>query len=273
MNKFDVQLPSRGLLNGGKLPEGRIQMKPWSSDEQSIVYDQGIEATSKFDRILENCLLTKEVPLRDMLMTDRLYMMVISRMRSFPNGGEYHVPVRCSSCRSQFTQVVNLAKDLFVKVYEDLPVNPADRDETTEYLGTEISEPRIYTLPMAQVDIEYRYLRGGDERQIANTAKRVVMQSVGTTDPSLALRLSLMITKIDGKEVSPEEKHLFVRQMTAGDTEAFQEEVEETESGIDMSFFYQCKSCGFEEEVGLPFTADFFRPRRRKSKRHRYGDI
>lgn len=273
MNQFDVHLPSRGLLYGDKLPGGVVHMVPWSSSEQAIIYDQGVDPTLKFDRILESCLVTKEVSLKDMLMTDRLYMMVVSRMRSFPNGGEYNVPMRCSNCRAQFTQKVNLAEDLMVKVYEELPEREEDRDSTTEYLGTKVVEPKLYKLPMSGDEIEYRYLRGSDERNIALTAKRVVMQSAGTTDPSFLMRLSLMITTVNGEELPPEQKHVYVAKMIAGDVEAIQEDVEETESGIEMSCFAQCGACSYEEEVGLPFTADFFRPRRRKSERYRRRNI
>jgi hypothetical protein len=256
MSEFNITLPSRGRLYGDKLPGGNLTLKPLTTKEQSILFNPTGDTIQKFDSILNNCIVKSPIPVQDMLMTDRLYVMIILRTRSF--GSIYKIPsMRCSSCKSQYSIEVDLSKDLKVKVYDKESV-----DDTYLSLGDNIEEPICFHLSDFDSDVEYRFLRGYDERQIAQNSKRMLMQSTDISDPSFQLRLMLMIQKINGNEMSMQEKTVFVNSMSARDETLLSADIDLKESGMDLTFISACRSCGNEEESVLPFTAEFFRPKR-----------
>lgn len=262
MAEFGITLPSRGLLYEGKLPEGKLTLKPLTTNEQSILYNPGGDPVLKFDQIITNCVVNSPVRPEEFLLTDRLYIMVVLRTRSF--GANYKFPLRCSACRQQYIQEIDLAKDLRVRVYS---ANEGENDENTIIIdSSRIKEPFLITLPISKDDIEFRLLRGKDEKIIAREAKRMLLQSIDPTDPSYFMRLSLMIQKVNGEEINSIQKLIYVKKMDAGDVEHLNQEVEDVEPGIDMVITSICRACGFtDEEIGLPFTAEFFRPRRSRA--------
>jgi hypothetical protein len=264
MAEFQVTLPSRGLLYDGKLPDGKITLKPMTTREQGILHSGGTDPLKKYDIILNNCLCGCSFPTSEWLMTDRLYVMVNLRMRSF--GAEYQVPMRCSECSTQYRTIINLAEELKLKTYVNKEDVVEGEYEQVLPLGEDISEPLIYELPIAKDTIQYRFLRGRHEIEIARQSKRMKMTSIDHADPSLALRLSLLIDKVNDQELPPVSKHEYVQSMDVGDLESLTVEVEDNESGLDMTVYPRCTNCGYEEEVILPMTAEFFRPRRRRSR-------
>jgi hypothetical protein len=258
--EFSVTLPSRGLLYGDKLPGGKITVKSMTTREQSILFNPGGDSVGKFDQVLQNCIPNSPTPVQDLLMTDRLYLMIVLRSKSF--GTKYKIPLRCSACRTQYNQEIDLAEDLKMRVYED-PMNVIGENTSIISIGNQFKEPFICTLPISKDVIEYRLLRGYDEKQISIQAKRILMQSIDPSDPSFQLRLSLMIQTINGQKLEPARKLVYIQSMEAGDETFLSNDAENNESGFDLSVLSNCNSCGFSEEVGLPFTAEFFRPRGR----------
>lgn len=259
MAEFGITLPSRGLLYEGKLPGGDLTLKPLTTNEQSILYNPGGDPTQKFDQIIQNCVVNAPIRPDEMLITDRLYIMIVLRTRSF--GAEYKFPLRCSACRQQYIQEINLSKDLMMKVYSS---GSEDSDPNTIVIdSSKIKEPFSTKLPISGEDIDFRLLRGRDEKLIAKEAKRMLLQSIDPSDPSYFMRVSLMIQSVNGQELNPTQKLMYVKKMDAGDVEHLCAEAEEVEPGINMAITSTCRACGFvDEEIGLPFTAEFFRPRR-----------
>lgn len=265
MAEFQITLPSRGIFDGDKMPGGKISLHSMTTREQGIMYSQGVDALKRFDLILSNCVVKAGLPVGEWLMTDRLYAMVNLRMRSF--GGDYEVPMRCASCREQYRQSINLAKEISLRTYvEAKDVTPEEFEQVIP-LGANPPQPMTFTLPICKDTLTFRFLRGRHEEQISRQSKRVSMQSVDVGDPSLPLRLGLMIEKINDEDMAPHLKHQYIQSMDVGDMEAFSAEVENLESGLDLTVHTRCTSCGYEEEVTLPLTAEFFRPRGSKRKR------
>lgn len=264
---FEITLPSRGILYKDKLPGGKIKLTSLTAQEQFILASEGTDPMVKLNEILRSCAKESPIPVEDLLITDRVYILVVLRIRSFPHGNEYPVPMRCGSCKFQYIHNVDLTKDITVQIYEK---EPNIHDENYVYIDPEdITEPMSFILPLSKDEITYRFLRGRDEAEIASVAKRYMMKSTDLADPSHVRRFSLMIDKVNGKEMQPAEKHMYIQNMEAGDINELNEEVEYMESGVNMLIPTVCNKCGYAEEVILPFTADFFRPRSGKKRKRR----
>jgi hypothetical protein len=122
---------------------------------------------------------------------------------------------------------------------------------------------------MCKDEIEYRFLRGYDETRIDADSKKFLLRSSDIADPSFVQRIGLMIQKVNGKELTSQQKFLYAKKLTAGDVADLNDDCDYNESGVQLLLETECTKCGYIEEVGMPFTADFFRPKPRKSRRRR----
>ena len=242
--KFNVHLPSEGRLYEGKIPDGIIEARPMTTAEEAILYSAAGDGISKIDNIINACVITRDPDPKDLLLIDRFYILLMLRTRSF--GGRYDFPVRCQGCQVQFKANVDLA--------EDLEVHPMAED---------VIEPFEATLPINGDTLQMRFLRGRDEARIARQAKRVRMQSSDPADPSYLYRLALQIVGINGKDVQIVEAERYVRQLDVGDSAEMRQKTDELEGGADTRIYIDCTSCGYINEMELPFTAEFFRPNSR----------
>ncbi len=239
-----VPLPSRGLLYGGKMPEGKVYIRKLRVTEEAAI--QG--STSGIDLVnatVGACVqLPEGLTHQDLLITDRLALLVALRVFTF--GPTYSYGYKCPSCGARNNQDFNLA-ELSSKLADDGLV-----------------EPIIVKLPDADRTVGLRFLRGKDEAQIARVAKRVALQSNDAADAnSLVLRKALQIVSVDGADMPMADKEAFVRQLTMVDSQAMSEALDDAEPGVDLRIYPECKACGFQTDMALPFTLEFFRAARR----------
>ena len=68
---------------------------------------------------------------------------------------------------------------------------------------------------------------------------------------------------LDGAALSLQDAVAMVEDMVSRDLAALRHAIEENEPGVDQSLFIECPACSYLLETALPFTDEFFRPRRR----------
>jgi len=241
---FRVTLPSRGLLYDGKLPGGVIELTPLTLADEAKLYDQGTQALDKLDSIIRAHVKSPIEP-DDLLITDRFFILLNLRIRS--HGGAYRINGRCQFCNQQFTHEINVAREI-----------------ETFYLEDGFTEPFEFTLPSTRRRIGLRFLRGSDEREVARVARRMKLKSTDAGDPSFIERLKAMIVTVDGEELTAAAKNHFVTNMDMGDSIQLQNHIDDQECGPDLKLVIPCPGCGADNEMAMPFTADFFRPTSRK---------
>lgn len=242
---FQVDLPSRGIVYDGKLPEGKLQLRPMTTAEEAILYNAAGSGTDKIAQIINSCVLTKGMETDDLLLTDRLYILIMLRTRSY--GGDYEFPIRCASCGAQTKTRINIAQDLEIVQMSD-----------------GVIEPFEVTLPTSKKRVLMRFLRGKDESRIAKYSKRIRLQSSDPGDPSHIYRLALQITAIDGQEVKIIDAENFVRDLDISDSNEMRLATDELEKGVDTRVYPECRACGYINEMEMPFSVEFFRPSTRR---------
>jgi hypothetical protein len=240
---FKLTLPSLGIPYGDKIPGGVIDVRPMTTAEEAILYSASGDGVSKIGAIISACLVTKAVAPEDLLLTDRFYILLLLRSRSF--GARYEFPLRCQGCSQQSKTSINLAEDLKVT-----------------RMDPSVTEPFEVPLPVSGDTVSLRFLRGKDEIRIAKYAKRVRMQSSDPSDPSYLYRLALQIVAINGKEVTLADAESYVRKLDIGDSSAMRLATEKNEAGVDTTIYVDCGQCGYTNELEMPFTVEFFRPSR-----------
>jgi len=249
-NTFSITLPSKGLLYDGKVPDGTVLLRPLTAKELSILYNPGGDAMVKLNMIISSCVVNCQLDPTDFLLTDRMYTLLILRTRSM--GAIYEFPLKCEACGAQYKEKIDISTEL-----------------KTKELSPETKEPIELKLPNSGDIITYRFLRGRDENAIAKSAKRMIMQSTDPSDPSFIMRIATMLQSVGDKaDLDYYAKESYVSGLDAGDINEISNDVEEKESGISLIVNTECRKCGYLDEVMMPFTAEFFRPRRRETVGH-----
>lgn len=247
-------LPSRGQLYGDRLPGGEVQIRPLKAREQAKLMQQGGGIIGKVDAIITTCLrLPDGIRHKELLLTDRFAVLLALRTKTF--GPEYTFDYRCQGCAEQQKGHINIIED-FDEVVPDV----------------DLTEPVEVELPDLGKKVKLRFLRGEDEEQATKNARRVKMQSNDSDDPSYLIRLAMQVVEIEDED-SDKMKPLPFRQrwvenLSASDLCVLEDEMNELEPGIDTRIYPECGKCAYVNEMAMPFSAEFFRPRRRRPARN-----
>lgn len=241
----NIQLPSRGLLYGDKMPGGVVQQRKMMSSEHARLQQQGGSALERIEAIVNACTkLPEGFSPKDLLLTDSFFLMLALRTQTF--GPEYSYKFRCTHCGEIGKASIDIVRDLDEKSASD-----------------DLREPIDVKLPDAGCTIQCRFLRMGDQDLITRYVKRTKMASTDADDPSYQYRLALSLESRDGNPFGNLlEKQDFIRSLTAADCIRLERAIQDSEPGVDIRVFPDCSSCGATNEMALPFSAEFFRPTR-----------
>lgn len=232
-----VLLPSRGRFYGGKVPDGRVEIRRMRVGEEVIIQttSSGLEMVTK---ILQACCkIPGGVHPRDLTMGDRLGLLMALRVYTF--GPKMRVSFQCTSCGAKNGAEIDVITGL-----KERPV--ADN----------INEPVEVTLEDADAIVGLRFLRGSDEAAIARAAKKGGLE----VDNSLVTRLCLMMVSVNGEPLDTEQAKLdFVNSLSMPDAQTIREKMSELEPTVDLRSTCTCTTCMEECEVLVTLNAEFFR--------------
>lgn len=237
-------LPSKGRPYGDRIPNGVVQIKQLSAGDLSMLFSQGNEA-DRVERIIRAVTtIPGGVKHSDLLLSDRMGILLAVRIISF--GAKYGFEYTCKSCGADCKHTCDLLQDLHEREFE------GDCSPTFDIV-----------LPDCGHTVTLRFVTGADERAIMTRTKQTVAKSVGDPgDPSALFRQATVISRIDGNDAGDIiARETFVRNLSARDSIIIDNEIEAREPGIDLTVRPECQRCGAENELVLPFTLEFFRPR------------
>lgn len=238
-----LTLPSQGKLYPN-LPTGQVRVAAISSREDKLLAGSGNSTTSKLDLMLDRLIDAGALSPNDMLLVDRLFCLF--HIRSLSYGDTYTFEYRCSACGRK--------QDMTVDIMIDLAVTPAPED---------FKEPYEVVLPHSRLNLGLRYFRGSDEQAVAQFAMKNAGAPLDEGDPAFFYRLSRHIATINGRPVAAigcAEAVELVQNLEGPDTLAFRRALNGVPFGIALTKSVACTACGEREEVGIPFTSEFFRP-------------
>lgn len=256
-----VQLPSRGVLYDGKVPDGEIGVRKLSSTEEELLLSSGTRGTERMDQILKACLQLpggeNALPHEELLMSDRMAALLALRTITF--GPHYEFNYKCNFCGQMQKAEVNILEDLEESTPDIIQMRMREKEGRDDF---QITEPFEVILPDNGAVLMMRFLRGKDEKRLTAKTKRTMMQSVDRGDRSYLFRFALQIVTINGEDVPIAKKEVFVRSpdVTAKDTAAMRIAVDDREPKIDLRVYPDCRSCGATNEMAMPFTGEFFQP-------------
>lgn len=258
------QLPSRGVLyrdseGNDPIPEGKVEIRKMTGQEMERLIEAGASAWNRVNQITDQCTrMPNQFPPGQLLVTDRLALLI--GMRIITHGPSYTFEYRCQSCNSTVKDTVNLVEELDERTPEDVERRMHNEFGRPDF---EFAEPLSLRLPDCGRTVYLRFLRGDDQEMVMKREKRAKMEKTGGSQYTYRLALHIMRIDESGADLHVAQREDFVRSLTAGDQTHLQNFLDEAETGIDLTIFPDCSSCGATNELYLPFGTEFFRPRSR----------
>lgn len=244
-----VELPSRG--NG--YPEGHalygkevIEIRFMTAKDEDILTSESLLRNGlALDRLLENLLIDKSINVDTLLIGDKNAILIAARASAY--GNLYETKIKCPSCGTKSTMTFDLNdKDMYS------PENIEDKGVTLTEAGT-----YKFTLPRAGFETEIRLLTSKDERKII---KRMAGGNKGNKpDTQVTDQYKSMILSVNGVRASLKISK-FIEQMPIQDSRYIRSVYKLISPNIEIRDNFCCNSCGYEQELEVPFGTDFFWP-------------
>ena len=145
----------------------------------------------------------------------------------------------------------------------------ADRGDQTLRLDYDLNEKKMsfgkeelisedglikYKLPRSGVEVELKLLTSREESQIIQSVLK------NNEKQNVELQLSLLIHSANG--ITDKSQILqFIEAMPIIDSLSLRKHYKDVSPNVELRYDFTCKSCGHEQELEVPLSADFFWPK------------
>jgi hypothetical protein len=248
-----VDLPSKGEF----YPEGHpllgketVEIRYMTAKEEDILTSESLLRKGiALDRMLQNIILDKTVNVNDLLVGDKNALFVAARITGY--GEDYDTTVTCPACLKTQEHTFDLSA---------CGPKPLLKGEALSGLeGVSYNDDGTYSIELAKsgVTVRVRLLTGKDEKLIEQN--KAAKKKHKLPDTNLTDLLKTIIVSVGGS-TSRQDVESFVESMPARDSRLLRKIYPLLAPNVDMSQEFQCSSCGHEQALEVPVTANFFWP-------------
>jgi hypothetical protein len=244
-----IELPSKGRC----YPEGHVLHNQetveirfmTAKDEDTLTSKSLIKKGVVIDKLISDLLINKQIRADSLLIGDRNAIIVAARISGY--GSDYDTKVTCPSCNKTQEYSFDLSSP---------NVNHSLAEE--DLAGYEVVKDELgihhLILPMSKIKLSFRLLNGRDEKVIVDKAstKTQVQNETNSTD---LLRMTIVaVNDIQDRNTIEQ----FIQTMPARDSIYLKKLLKIVTPNISFNNTFECRFCGFDTEMEVPFTADFF---------------
>jgi hypothetical protein len=246
-----VDLPSKGLgyatdhpMNGRDTIEIRFMT---AKDEDILTSKTLLKKGIAIERFLDNVIVDKNVKASSLLVGDRNALIIASRISGY--GSDYVTKITCPSCGD----TSDFSFDLTKKQIRESQID--------ESLGlTQTPEGNFSAMmPLSKFRVDFRLLNGKDEiylTQLATNKIKGKLPETGLTD-----QYKRMIVAVEGHQ-NQQTINNFVDNMPTRDSRFLRTCYNLANPDVKIMDDFSCNACDFEQELEVPFGADFLWPNR-----------
>jgi hypothetical protein len=250
-----VELPSKGMF----YPEGHplyqkdtIEIKYMTAkDEDTLTSKNLIKKGIAIERLLQDLILDKSITLNSLLVGDKNAILVSARATAY--GSDYQTKITCPSCGKVQTYNFDLNNCGIYHGASDEQMNENNIEKTER--GT-----FVFNLPILDCPAEIRLLSGKEEQYLIQKAKEAE-QNKNSNDSVTSDQLKVIIVSINGVD-DPKLLSQAIPILPAKDSRYIRDIYQLINPNVDLSHEFNCSACSYEARLEVPFTADFFWPKR-----------
>ncbi len=246
-----VELPSQGRFYPPEHPlhaHDTIEIKQMTAKEEDILTSRALlKKGVALDRVIASLIVDKNIQPESLLVGDRNAIMIAARISGY--GHEYNTNIDCPSCNA--TQPYSF--DLFdSKLTHGVP--------SSELGVRDIGGGRFATmLPRTKCEVVFQLLNGAQEKGLLNQIESARKRN--QQENTITRTLRLVTVAVNGDE-SPAAINYFVDNVPSIDAQHLRTAYSLATPNVDLTQFFSCTECGFETELEVPLTSDFFWPKR-----------
>ncbi len=244
-----VELPSEGKGYPPNHPlheKDTIEIRFMTAKDEDILSSQTLlKKGVAIERFLQNVIVDKKINAKKLFVADRNAILIAARVSGY--GNIYETKITCPACgtMNECTFDLNDKKIIKIDLREELEIKETG-------LGTFSTK-----MPYSKFNVEYKMLTGEDEIHIANLSAGKRKRKVAET--MLSDQYNRMIVSIEGHSdrgvISK-----YIDNMPTIDSRHLRACYKSTAPDVKVIQEYNCHSCGHEQEMEVPFGADFFWP-------------
>ena len=245
-----VELPSKGSYPEGHPLCGQevIEIRFMTAKEEDILSSQTLlKKGLAIERMLDSLIIDKNIKAQDLLIGDRNALIISARISGY--GASYLTQIMCPSCGGRTEVNFDLNSKVVFESSENEKLKLAKLDNgnfTTK-------------MPYSKFQIEFKLLDGKDEQRLSKLMADKKKRKMAET--TLTDQFKLMIVAIEGhKDRSIISK--YVDNMPTMDSRHLKTAYKEAAPDVKVKDSFECTSCGYEQEMEVPFNTDFFWPDR-----------
>jgi hypothetical protein len=243
-----IQLPSRGLFYGDKVPDGLVTVIPMGTEQEKL-FAARRDGSAIISKIIEDCL-TAPIPHLELLTGDLTWVLL--NIRAVSKGSNYEYSFSCGNCGTKSLQKVDLL---------DLPIKGPP-----EGFNLESDYPFSVQLPMLGKTLGIRLMTGKDQDAVDRYRQQVARHNPSNADEAAYMyKFARRIALIDGVKPGIQEALRFVPTIRGQDLQAIYDTIEDNEIGPDIEVTPKCQACGYvNDPEDLPVRDSFFHPTKRR---------
>jgi len=240
-----VELPTKGKFYPPNHPlhgVDTIEIKYMTAKETDLLTSKTLlKKGVAIDRMLQSVLVDQSIKVSELFIGDKNALLVAARISGF--GASYDANITCRNCGMTAEQHFNLEEVHRKEASEEIEFTP----EGTFFVD----------LPKSEIRAECRLLTGADEDRLLKKAEK--KKKLKLVESLLTDQLKLIIVSLEGvTERGPVEK--FVDVMPAMDSNHLRKEYARLKPDVDLSYMFDCDSCGANNDINIPFSTNFFWP-------------
>ena len=244
-----VSLPSEGKY----YPEGHplhnkdvIEIKHMTAKEEDILTSKALLSKGiAVDRVLQNVIVDPAISLDTLLAGDKNAITIALRAVSY--GADYETKVDCPSCSTSVTYSFDL----------DNPI--VNHGEALEIYDIKYNGNGTFdvVLPITNITTTFRLLTSKDE---SNIVKKILKSNNGVEN-NITEQLSTMVVAFNG-ETDQNTIRYVIDKLPSMDSIRIRTAYRFVNPTVELNQKFECSNCGYEAEMEVPLTADFFWPQR-----------
>ena len=246
-----VELPSKGKGYPQSHPlhnQETIEIKYMTAKEEDILSSRSLlKKGLAIERLIESVICNKNITARELLVGDRNAILIAARSSAY--GNIYSTKVTCPNCMEVSSYDFDLNQ---ATIFEG--ENKEDYGITETAAGTfEVK------LPVTNFLVEFRLLKGQDELEIIKKSQKLSKNNVA--EQNVSDQLKKFIVSVNGYTDMKVVNHV-ANKIPAQDSIFLRGAYKQCSPDIKISEDFTCPSCNYEQELEVPFGADFFWPNR-----------
>ncbi len=244
-----VDLPSKGLYYAEGHPlhgKDSVEIRFMTAKDEDILTSKSLlKKGVAIDRLLQNIIVDKSINVNSLLTGDKNALIVAARVTGY--GSSYQTKITCPQCETPSNVEFTLDEGA-IKESEDIEGVEDQGDGTF-----------IAITPRGKIAVKMKLLDGTAEKALAQLTARKKKNKQPESTLSDQLRMAILAVEEQEDQALI---NMFVKSVPASDARYLRDVYARKMPNVDLKHDYECQSCGYEQEMEVPFTTDFFWPQR-----------